>query len=61
MKYFAVFFFLLFSAVSFAQDDKVDPRLNDNIVTVKLSVGYRFDPPKKVKEVYDKVNEKIGL
>ena len=55
------FGFASLNTVSFAQDDKVDPRLNDNIATVKLSVGYRFDPPKKVKEVYDKVNEKIGL
>ncbi|WP_347051307.1 DUF4421 family protein [Flavobacterium olei] len=49
------------NTVSFAQDENVDPRLNDNIATVKLSVGYRFDPPKKVKEVYNKVNSKIGL
>lgn len=49
------------NSVGFAQDEKVDPRLNDNIVTLKLSVGYRFDPPKKVEEVYDKVNEKVGL
>nr|WP_294781436.1 DUF4421 family protein [uncultured Flavobacterium sp.] len=55
------FGFASLNTVSFAQDDKIDPRLNDNIATVKLSVGYRFDPPKKVKEVYDKVNEKIGL
>ncbi|WP_343618082.1 DUF4421 family protein [Flavobacterium sp.] len=55
------FGFASLNTVSFAQDDKVDPRLNDNIATVKLSIGYRFDPPKKVKEVYDKVNEKIGL
>lgn len=55
------FGFASLNTVSFAQDDKVDPRLNDNIATVKLSVGYRFDPPKKVKEVYDNVNKKIGL
>ncbi|WP_264552928.1 DUF4421 domain-containing protein [Flavobacterium sp. N2038] len=55
------FGFATLNTVSFAQDDKVDPRLNDNIATLKLSVGYRFDPPKKVKEVYDKVNKKIGL
>jgi hypothetical protein len=55
------FGFASLNTVSFAQDEKVDPRLNDNIATVKLSIGYRFDPPKKVKEVYDKVNEKIGL
>lgn len=55
------FAFATLNTISFAQDDKIDPRLNDNIVTLKLSAGYRFDPPKKVKEVYDKVNEKIGL
>lgn len=55
------FGYISVNTVGFAQDDKVDPRLNDNIATLKLSAGYRFDPPKKVKEVYDKVNEKIGL
>ncbi len=55
------FAFATLNTISFAQDDKIDPRLNDNIVTLKLSAGYRFDPPKKVKEAYDKVNEKIGL
>lgn len=49
------------NSISFAQDEKVNPRLNDNITTIKLSAGYRFDPPKKVKEVYDKANEEIGL
>ncbi|SHL72055.1 DUF4421 family protein [Flavobacterium chilense] len=55
------FAFASLNTVSFAQDDKVDPRLNDNIATLKFSIGYRFDPPKKVKQVYDKVNEKIKL
>ncbi|RED24864.1 uncharacterized protein DUF4421 [Flavobacterium cutihirudinis] len=55
------FAFASLNATSFDQDEKVDPRLNDNIVTLKLSAGYRFDPPKKVKEIYDKANEKIGL
>jgi len=55
------FAFTSINAVSFAQDENVDPRLDDNIVTLKFSIGYRFDPPKKVKEVYDKVNDKIGL
>ncbi|MNT54999.1 hypothetical protein D3C72_1922030 [compost metagenome] len=55
------FGFASLNTIGFAQDDTVDPRLNDNISTLKLSIGYRFDPPKKVKEVYDKVNEKIGL
>ncbi|WP_426483476.1 DUF4421 family protein [Flavobacterium sp. 2] len=55
------FAFASLNAVTFDQDEKVDPRLNDNIVTLKISAGYRFDPPKKVKEVYDKANKKIGL
>jgi len=55
------FAFASLNAVSFAQDENVDPRLDDHIVTLKFSIGYRFDPPKKVKEVYDKVNDKIGL
>lgn len=55
------FAFASLNSVSFAQDENVDPRLDDHIVTLKFSVGYRFDPPKKVKEVYDKVNDKIGL
>ncbi|BFM42896.1 DUF4421 domain-containing protein [Flavobacterium sp. CFS9] len=55
------FAFASINTVSFAQDDKVNPRLNDNVATLKLSAGYRFDPPKKIKEVYDKVNQKIGL
>ncbi|WP_264531741.1 DUF4421 domain-containing protein [Flavobacterium sp. N502540] len=55
------FAFASINTVSFAQDDKVNPRLNDNTATLKLSAGYRFDPPKKIKEVYDKVNQKIGL
>lgn len=55
------FAFASLNSVTFVQDEKVDPRLNDNVSTLKLSVGYRFDPPKKVKEVYDKVNKKIGL
>jgi len=55
------FAFASLNSVSFAQDENVDPRLDDHIVTLKFSIGYRFDPPKKVKEVYDKVNDKIGL
>lgn len=55
------FAFATLNTVGFAQDEKVDPRLNDNVSTFKISAGYRFDPPKKVKEVYDKVNDKIGL
>ena len=49
------------NTVNFIQNETSAERLNDNISTFNLSIGYRFDPPKKVKEVYDKVNQKIGL
>lgn len=49
------------NTVNFIQNDTAAERLNDNISTFKLSIGYRFDPPGKVKEVYEKVNQKTGL
>jgi len=49
------------NSINFSQDERTEARLNDNISTFKISVGYRFDPPQQVKQVYDKVNEKIGL
>ncbi|TPG32346.1 DUF4421 family protein [Flavobacterium pectinovorum] len=49
------------NTVNFVQNGDAEARLNDNISTLKFSVGYRFDPPRKVKEVYEKVNQKTGL
>ncbi|PTS92792.1 hypothetical protein DBR27_19330, partial [Flavobacterium sp. HMWF030] len=47
--------------ISFLQGSAADDKLNENISSLKISVGYRFNTPKKVTEVYDKVNKKIGL
>lgn len=55
------FTFVNLNYIDFIQDTKAQIRLNDEISTVKISAGYRFDPPKKVKEFYDKTTEKIGL
>lgn len=49
------------NTLNFLQSDTAEARLNDNISTLKFSIGYRFDPPNKVKEVYDKINQKTGL
>ncbi|CAA9195156.1 DUF4421 family protein [Flavobacterium collinsii] len=55
------FGFASLNTVNFIQNGDAEARLNDNISTLKLSLGYRFDPPKKVKEVYEKINQKTGL
>jgi hypothetical protein len=55
------FAFASLNTLNFIQKESVSERLNDNISTVKFSVGYRFDPPNKVKEVYQKLNQEIGL
>ncbi|TDO83939.1 uncharacterized protein DUF4421 [Flavobacterium chryseum] len=55
------FAFASLNTLNFIQNDTAAERLNDNISTVKFSIGYRFDPPSKVKEIYEKVNEKTGL
>ena len=55
------FAFASLNSLNFIQNDAAEARLNDNVSTLKFSVGYRFDPPKKVKEIYEKVNKKTGL
>ncbi|MBS7232910.1 DUF4421 family protein [Flavobacterium psychroterrae] len=55
------FAFASLNTLNFLQNDSAEARLNDNISTVKFNIGYRFDPPNKVKEVYEKVNQKTGL
>lgn len=55
------FAFASLNTLNFIQNETAAERLNDNISTVKFSIGYRFDPPSKVKEIYEKVNEKTGL
>ncbi|MCV9930399.1 DUF4421 domain-containing protein [Flavobacterium sp. LS1R49] len=55
------FAFASLNTISFMQNDKAEARLNDNVSTIKFSLGYRFNPPKKVKEVYEKADHIIGL
>jgi len=55
------FAFLHSTAISFIQNDNAEARLDDSITSFNISVGYRFDAPKKVKKIYDRVHEKTGL
>jgi hypothetical protein len=56
-----LFAYASLNTVNFIQSDTAEARLNDNIGTIKISIGYRFDAPKKVKEVYEKINQQTGL
>ena len=53
------FSFINLNFTDFVQDTNAKIRLNDNFSTFKFTLGYRFNPPKKIKEVYDKANKKI--
>nr|WP_199000155.1 DUF4421 family protein [Flavobacterium sp. ASV13] len=55
------FAFASLNTLNFIQNDKAQARLNDNVSTLKISIGYRFNPPNKVKEIYEEINEKTGL
>lgn len=55
------FAFASLNFLDFIQNTSAPTRLNDDIGTIRLSAGYRFDPPKKVKDVYEKINQKTGL
>ncbi len=55
------FAFASLNNLNFVQKESPSNRLNDNISTIKLSLGYRFDPPNKVQEVYEKINQKIKI
>lgn len=53
--------FLNLNYFAFVQNSDARIQLNDNISTLNFTVGYRFDPPKKVKEVFETVHQKTGL
>lgn len=55
------FMFMNVNYTNFIQSETDNIGLNDNISTVKITAGYRFDAPKKVMQIYDKINEKTGL
>jgi hypothetical protein len=53
--------FLNVNYFAFVQNSSARVQLNDNVSTLNFTVGYRFDPPKKVKAVFEKVHQKTGL
>lgn len=50
-----------FNYNDFIQNATTQIRLNDNISTVKFGVGYRWNTPKKIAELYQKTSKKIHL
>jgi len=56
-------FFSFFNVnhLAFVQNNNALVKLNDSFSTVNISIGYRFNPPKKVKEVYETIHKKTGL
>ena len=55
------FTFVNLNYLNFVQDNNNPVRFNENIATFRVTAGYRFDPPKKVKELYDQGTKVIGL
>jgi hypothetical protein len=55
------FTFLNVNFIAFVQNSNARIQLNDNVSSLNFTVGYRFDPPKKVKEVFDTVHQKTGI
>jgi hypothetical protein len=55
------FTFINYNYSKFTQNAKAQIRLNDEINTIKFTLGYRFKAPKKLNQLYDKANKKIGI
>jgi hypothetical protein len=55
------FSFLNVNYIAFIQNSNARVQLNDNVSSLNFTVGYRFNPPKKVKEVFDAVHQKTGI
>jgi len=55
------FSFLNVNYIAFIQNSDAKIQLNDNVSTLNVTVGYRFDPPKKVKEEFETIHQKTGL
>jgi hypothetical protein len=53
------FSFINLNYMDFAQQSDANIQLDDQILTFKITAGYRFDPPKKINELYDYGNDKI--
>lgn len=54
------FSFVGFDITQFSQFRK-DKQLNDRYTHLKIGIGYRFLPPQKAKNIYDKATKSIGL
>ena len=54
------FTYLGINSTSFFQEEGKN-EFYDSFADVKLSVGYRFDPPKKFKKLYNDVTRRIGF
>jgi Domain of unknown function (DUF4421) len=56
-------FFSFFNVnyLSFVQNNDARVQLNDSISTFNISVGYRLNPPKKIKVVFETIHQKTGL
>ncbi|MGL5113416.1 MAG: DUF4421 family protein [Flavobacterium sp.] len=57
----AFFTFVHFNYANFIQNEKNPLRLNENLSNFRVTSGYRFDPPKKVKTLYDKGEKALGV
>ena len=55
------FAFVNYNFSKFNQNTNAQIRLNDEINTFKFTLGYRFKAPKKLTQLYDKANKKIGI
>lgn len=51
------FTYLTGNSINFIQNEQADIRLNDQVSTVKFALGYRFDPPEKLKTFFDHLNK----
>jgi hypothetical protein len=55
------FSFLNVNYIAFVQENDALVQLNDNVSSLNISIGYRFDPPKKVKDAFETIHQKTGL
>lgn len=55
------FSFLNINYFAFIQNSDAKIQLNDTVSTLNVTIGYRFDPPKKVKKAFETVHQKTGL
>jgi hypothetical protein len=49
------FTFVDYNYTNFVQSNSAKIRLNDDILMFKFTLGYRFNPPKKVKKILSKI------